>query len=88
VPVIRLSVLYSKAKRLDARVALRVGKDSKFKIVQISNMHIVTSIGVYKDAINAYKKKLLKSVANPLIVAFIRNILDVEELDLIILAKD
>jgi len=49
---------------------------------------MVTSVGVCKDAINAYKKKLLESVANPLIVAFIRNILDVEELDLIILTRD
>jgi hypothetical protein len=87
--VARLSVLYSRAKpRLDARAALRVKEDSKFKIVQIFDTHIVTSVGVYKDAINAYKKNLLKSKANPLIIYFIRKILDIETLDLIIFTRD
>ena len=88
-PVIRLSVLYSRAKpRLDTWVALRVKEDSKFKIIQISNTYIVTSIGVYKDTINTYRKNLLESEANLLIVYFIRKILDIEKLDLIILTRD
>ena len=39
---------------------------------------MVTSVGVCKDAINTYKKNLLKSKANPLIIHFIRKILDIE----------
>jgi len=87
--VTRLSILYSGAKpRLDARAALRVREDSKFKIIQISNTHIVTSVGVCKDAINAHRKNLLESEANPLTVDFIRKILDIEKLDLMILTRD
>ena len=88
-PVARLSVLYSKAKpRLDTRATLKVKEDNKFKIIQIFNTHIITSIKVYKDAINAYKKNLLKSKANLLIIHFIKKILNIEKLDLIILIKD
>lgn len=49
VPVARLSVLHGSAKPIsDARAALRVRKDGKFKIVQISDTHMVTSVGVCK----------------------------------------
>jgi hypothetical protein len=88
VPVARLSVLYGRAKRPDARAALRVGKDGKFKIVQISNTHMVTGVGVGKDAIDAHGKKLLENVADPLTVAFIGNILDIEEPDLVVFNGD
>ena len=49
---------------------------------------MVTSVGVYKDTINAYGKNLLESEANPLTVEFIRKTLDIEKLDLIILTRD
>jgi len=49
---------------------------------------MVTSVGVYKDAIDAYRKNLPESEANPLIVYFIRKILDIEKLDLVILTRD
>lgn len=49
---------------------------------------MVTGVGVCKDAIDAHGKKLPESVADPLTVAFIGNILDVEELDLVILTGD
>jgi hypothetical protein len=49
---------------------------------------MVTSVRVYKDAINVYGKNLLESEANPLIVDFIKKILDVEKLNLVILTKD
>ncbi|KAJ3551336.1 hypothetical protein NPX13_g11387 [Xylaria arbuscula] len=46
VPVARLSVLHGRAKpRPDARAALRVREDGKFKIVQISDTHMVTGVG-------------------------------------------
>lgn len=46
-PVARLSVLYGRAKRIpDARTVLRVREDGKFKIVQISDTHMVTGVGV------------------------------------------
>jgi hypothetical protein len=89
VPVARLSVLRGRAKPIpDARAALRVGEDGKFKIVQISDMHMVTGVGVCKDAIDAQGKDLPASVADPLTVEFIRSILDVEKPDLVVLTGD
>jgi len=49
---------------------------------------MVTSVGVCKDAINAYRKNLLESEADPLIVDFIGKILDIEKPDLVILTRD
>jgi len=67
---------------------LRVKENSKFKIVQISDMHIVTGVGVYKDAINAHGNNLPESEADPLTIDFIGKILDVEKPDLVILTRD
>jgi hypothetical protein len=89
VPVARLSVLHGRAKpRPDARAALRVREDGKFKIVQISDTHMVTGVGVCKDAIDAHGKNLPESEADPLTVDFIGKILDVEKPDLVILTGD
>jgi hypothetical protein len=89
VPVARLSVLRGRAKpRRDAQAALRVRVDGKFKIVQISDTHMVTGVGVCKDAIDAHGKNLPESEADPLTVDFIGKILDVEKPDLVILTGD
>ena len=69
-------------------MALKVRKNSKFKIIQISNTYIVTSIKIYKDTINIYRNNLLESETNLLIVKFIKKILDIEKPDLIILTRD
>jgi hypothetical protein len=89
VPVARLSVLHGRAKpRPDARAALRVREDGKFKIVQISDTHMVTGVGVCKDAIDAHGENLPESEADPLTVDFIGKILDVEKPDLVVLTGD
>lgn len=89
VPVARLSILHGRAKpRPRARAALRVREDGKFKIVQISDTHMVTGVGVCKDAIDAHGNNLPESEADPLTVDFIGNILDVEKPDLVILTGD
>ncbi|KAK1767531.1 Metallophosphoesterase domain protein [Phialemonium atrogriseum] len=89
VPVARLSVLHGRAKpRPDARAALRVREDGKFKIVQISDTHMVTGVGVCKDAIDAHGNNLPESEADPLTVGFIGRILDVEKPDLVVLTGD
>ncbi|KAK5202803.1 hypothetical protein LTR96_011202 [Exophiala xenobiotica] len=87
VPVARLSILHGRAKP-DARAALRVGEDGKFKIVQISDTHMVTGVGVCEDAIDAHGKNLPESEADPLTVDFIGKILDVEKPDLVVLTGD
>ena len=89
VPVARLSVLHGRAKpRPDVPVALRVREDGKFKIVQISDTHMVTGVGICKDAIDAHGNDLPESEADPLTVDFIGRILDVEKPDLVILTGD
>ncbi|KXJ84747.1 hypothetical protein Micbo1qcDRAFT_169990 [Microdochium bolleyi] len=89
VPVARLSILHGRAKpRPDARAALRVRGDGNFKIVQISDTHMVTGVGVCRDAIDAHGKHLPESEADPLTVDFIGRILDVEKPDLVVLTGD
>ena len=89
VPVAKLSVLHGRAKpRPDAWAALRVREDGKFKIVQISDTHMVTGVGVCKDAIDAHGNDLPESEADPLTIKFIGKVLDVEKPDLVILTGD
>ena len=89
VPVARLSVLRGRARpRLDARAPLRVREDGKFKIVQISDTHMVTGVGVCKDAVDARGNRLPESEADPLTVNFIGKILDAEKPDLVVLTGD
>lgn len=90
VPVARLTVLHGRAKLIpDARAALRVREeDGKFKIVQISDTHMVTGVGVCKDAIDAHGRNLSESEADPRTVDFMGRILDVEKPDLVVLTGD
>jgi hypothetical protein len=51
---VKLTVLFGRARPIkDARQSLRVREDHKFKIVQISDAHMSTGVGVCKDAIDA-----------------------------------
>lgn len=89
VPVARLNVLSGRAKsRPDARAPLRVRKDGKFKIVQISDTYMVSDVEVCKDAVDARENRLSESEADPLTVNFIGKILDAEKPDLVILTGD
>lgn len=89
VPVARLSVLHDRAKpRPDARAALRVGEDGKSKMVQIPDIHMVTGVGVCKEAIDARGENLPESESDSLTIDFIGKILDVEKPDLVILTGD
>lgn len=90
VPVARLSVKHGRPKpRPDGpRTVLRAKEDGKFKIVQISDTHMVTGVGVCDDATDTHGQPLPKSEADPLTVDFIGRILDVEKPDLVILAGD
>ncbi|PQE13066.1 Phosphatase DCR2 protein [Rutstroemia sp. NJR-2017a BBW] len=89
IPIARISILHGRSKpRSDVRPALRVRKDGKFKIVQISDTHMITGVGVCRDAIDADGKDLPESEADPLTVEFIGKILDVERPDLVVLTGD
>jgi hypothetical protein len=88
VPVTKLSVLYGRAEPKPDRAILRVREDGKFKIVQISDTHMVTGVGVCKHAIDEHGRKLAESEADPHTVEFIGKILDIEKPDLVVLTGD
>lgn len=88
-PVARLTVLRGRDKpRPDARAALRVRQDGKFKMVQISDTHMVTGVGVCVDAVDTQGNYLPESEADPLTVNFIGTVLDAERPDLVIFTGD
>jgi hypothetical protein len=89
VPAPRLSVLRGRAKpRPDAREALRVNKDGIFKILQISDMHMVTGPGICKDAQDPHGNYLPESEADPLTVNFVGKVLDIERPNLVAFTGD
>ena len=88
VPGARLTVLHGRAKPTPARASLRVREGSKFKIVQISDTHMVTGVGICKDAIDNDGKNLPESDADPRTVKLMEEVLDVEKPDLVILSGD
>lgn len=89
-PVSRLSVRYGRAKSGSNRfnTPLRVRPDGKYKMVQISDTHMVTGVGVCNDAIDTHGQPLPQSEADPLTVKFVGTILDIEKPDLVILTGD
>jgi hypothetical protein len=90
VPVARLSVRHGRAKSRDEspHTTLRVRENGTFKIVQISDTHMVTGVGSCKDAINSNGQFLPESVADPLTVRFLEEMLDIEKPDLVLLTGD
>ncbi|KAF5006528.1 hypothetical protein FDECE_7096 [Fusarium decemcellulare] len=88
IPVVKLTVLHGAESGPDAPEALRVRKDGTFKIVQISDTHMVTGVGECNDAIDASGSRLQDSVADPLTVNFIGKVLDEEKPDLVVFTGD
>ncbi|KAL8774339.1 MAG: hypothetical protein Q9209_001090 [Squamulea sp. 1 TL-2023] len=90
VPVARLTIRHGTVKpRLDGpQTRLKPRENGKFRIVQISDTHMVTGVGVCKDAIDACGQPLPESEADPLTVKFVGEILDAEQPDLVILTGD
>lgn len=90
IPVARLSVRYGAvgSEPIRPRPKLRVGRDGSFKIVQISDTHMVTGTGVCKDAIDGHGQPLPASEADPLTVKFLERVLDAEKPDLVVLTGD
>lgn len=90
IPAARLSVRRGEVKSgpLHPQPCLRVGKNGNFKIVQISDTHMVTGTGICKDAIDAHGQPLSPREADPLTVEFVGRVLDAEEPDLVVLTGD
>ncbi|KAF1912130.1 Metallo-dependent phosphatase-like protein [Ampelomyces quisqualis] len=90
VTVARLSVLYGRAKPIsDPRAVLRVEEDGTFKILQISDTHMVTLDGTCTDRSDAHRKKLPDSDdADLRTVNLICKILDEEKPNFVVLSGD
>ncbi|KAJ4299614.1 hypothetical protein N0V90_004860 [Kalmusia sp. IMI 367209] len=89
-PVPRLTMWHGRleSRRDDAWTPLRAGADGKFKILQISDTHMVTGVGQCKDATDAKGRLLPEEGADPLTVKFMGQILDLEKPDLVVLTGD
>ncbi|KAI9686812.1 MAG: purple acid phosphatase [Bogoriella megaspora] len=90
VPRARLSVRRGEAKPMSnhQRPILRAKPDKNFKILQVSDMHMVTGVGTCRDALGAHGQPLPESEADPLTIRLMEKILDIEKPDLVILTGD
>ncbi len=90
VPIAKITVRHGRprASPVAPDTPLRANHDGKFKIVQISDTHMVTGPGVCKDASDAEGRPLTDSEADPLTVDFLENVLEAERPDLVILTGD
>lgn len=70
------------------RQPLRAREDGTFKIVQISDTHMVTGVGVCNDAVDAQGRPLHPQAADPLTVDFLGDVLGLKNPDLFILTGD
>ena len=88
-PTARITMLHGRETATrDPRELLRLNNDGKFKILQISDTHMVTGAGICKDAIDGQGKHLPKSEADTLTVDFMKNVLDMEKPDLVVFTGD
>ncbi|MCJ1463772.1 hypothetical protein MMC07_002381 [Pseudocyphellaria aurata] len=66
---------------------LHVRKDGKFKILQVSDLHLSTGLGVCRDPEPPLSKSG-KCDADPRTLDFIRSVLELEKPDLVVLSGD
>jgi hypothetical protein len=94
VPIPRLTVQHRFASSGEhpeyprSRPVLRFNPDDTFKILQISDTHMVTGVGECKDAIDRYGRLLPVSEADPMTIKFIHRTLAIEKPDLVVLTGD
>lgn len=86
----RLSTRNGKPHTEHKEVVPRVRKDGKFKILQVSDAHLATGVGVCRDAIDASGKVVPAEncEADTRTLDFIERILDSEAPDLVVLSGD
>jgi hypothetical protein len=88
IPIPRPSIRRGRLIPSSEPSTLRAREDGSFRIVQISDTHMVTGVGSCKDAIDADGRPLPESEADPLTVRFMEAILEVEKPDLVVLTGD
>lgn len=87
-PVARLTVRHGSAKADRKETVPRVRKDGKFKIVQVSDLHLSTGVGACRDAIDEHGEVKTKCEADPRTLEFVERVLDEEAPDLVVLSGD
>jgi hypothetical protein len=81
----RLTVRRGAAKAWD-KPTVRVGQDGRFKIMQVSDMHLSTGVGACRDP--ASPSPGGKCEADPRTLDFIERLLDEEKPDMVVLSGD
>lgn len=84
----RLSFRQGRPKTEHKEIVPRVGKDGRFKILQVSDAHLSTGTGVCRDAIDASGNPIPNCEADPRTLDFVETVLDDEKPDLVVLTGD
>lgn len=85
----RLSVRRGRPKSEHKNIPVpRVRKDGKFKILQVSDAHLSTGVGVCRDAIGEGGQTSTRCEADPRTLDFIESLLDDERPDMVVLSGD
>ncbi|GAB7354381.1 hypothetical protein MBLNU459_g4882t2 [Dothideomycetes sp. NU459] len=87
-PVARLSVRHGRPKTERKETVPRLRKDGKFKIVQVSDLHLSTGVGACRDAMDEHGEVKSKCEADPRTLEFVERILDEETPDMVVLSGD
>lgn len=86
---VKLSMRHGRPETHIKEVAVpRVNRDGKFKILQISDAHLSTGVGVCRDPIGPDGKDIKNCEADPRTLDFIEYILDEERPDMVVLSGD
>ncbi|KAI9809664.1 MAG: hypothetical protein M1825_000096 [Sarcosagium campestre] len=82
----RMSIRRGPPKTIERPVP-RIRKDGRFKIMQVSDLHLSTGLGVCRDA-EPPKGEGIRCDADPRTLEFVGSLLDQEKPDLVILSGD
>lgn len=89
VQIARLSMRHGRAKAHQKEAAApRVKKDGKFKILQVSDLHLSTGVGACRDAMDENGEVKSGCEADPRTLDFVGKMLDEEKPDMVVLSGD
>lgn len=86
--IARLSIRHGQVKTDRKDTQPRVRKDGKFKILQVSDLHLSTGLGSCRDALDDKGEVKTKCEADPRTLDFVERILDDEKPDMVVLSGD
>lgn len=89
VHAIRLSIRHGRPRTERKDVPPRVRKDGKYKILQVSDLHLSTGVGHCRDALDENSNEIKGNCeADPRTLDFVERILDDEKPDMVVLSGD